>query len=85
MSLFGTDMQKFFAAGEKVIEEKVGTKGPAVLATCCGNCQENIIRPPHMCKLLDNPAKKIPPFNAMILNPYVKLKDCPYPGEAVQK
>jgi len=85
MSLFGTDMQKFFATGEKAIEEKVGPKVPADKATCCGNCQENLIRPQHTCKLLDNPAKKIPPFNVMILKPFEKLKDCPYAGWPGQK
>jgi hypothetical protein len=74
----------FFQAGEKAIEEKVGPKVRAEEATCCGNCLENIMRPPHVCRMLDTTGKAIPTMNSMILNPYVKLKGCPY-GEAGRK
>lgn len=60
--------KSFFEAGDRAIEAKVGPKTEPEMATCCGNCLNNIIAPPHVCRI----------DGETILDPYRKLKTCPY-------
>lgn len=61
----------FFEAGRQAIERKVGPKVDPEKATCCGNCLNNIVAPPYVCRL----------DGKRIWNPYKKLDTCPWgPG-----
>ena len=64
-------------AVDQKIEATVGVKRNPMDATCCGNCTENIRRPPNVCRMLDTPGL-LPSWKAIIKDQYSKLDDCPY-------
>ena len=83
MSLLDTFMdvnKSLFERGNKRIEDEVGPARDPEQATCCGNCKYNVTKPPHVCSVLDIPGP-VPPMDAIIMNPYKKLKGCPYAGD----